>query len=140
MSKIKKILAGALAAVSVMSSAMCLGASAYEDRGSWDCYVNNYTNHSVVNFSLNYYSAGYRAVCTGKTNGGSYNYVDVYDGSIKRTTLTEIGVICQPFDGTMHIDSNKKRYAMFTIKLKVEDTSASNTPHNYGDIRLSNQY
>lgn len=140
MSKIKKILAGAIAAVSVMSSAMCLGASAYEDRGSWDCYVNNYTNHSVVNFSLNYYSAGYRAVCTGKTNGGSYNYVEVYDGSIKRTTLTEIGVICQPFDGTMHIDSNKKRYAMFTIKLKVEDTSASNTPHNYGDIRLSNQY
>lgn len=140
MSKIKKILAGALAAVSVMSSAMCLGASAYEDRGSWDCYVNNYTNHSVVNFSLNYYSAGYRAVCTGKTNGGSYNYVDVYDGSIKRTTLTEVGVICQPFEGTMHIDSNKKRYAMFTIKLKVEDTSASNTPHNYGDIRLSNQY
>ena len=140
MSKIKKILAGALAAVSVMSSAMCLGASAYEDRGSWDCYVNNYANHSVVNISLNYYSAGYRAVCTGKVNGGSYNYVDVYDGSIKRTTLTEVGVICQPFEGTMHIDSNKKRYAMFTIKLKVEDTSASNTPHNYGDIRLSNQY
>ena len=140
MSKIKKILAGAIAAVSVMSSAMCLGASAYEDRGSWDCYVNNYANHSVVNISLNYYSARYRAVCTGKVNGGSYNYVDVYDGSIKRTTLTEVGVICQPFVGTRRVDKDNNEYAMFTIKLKVEDTSASNTPHNYGDIRLSNQY
>ena len=89
---------------------------------------------------MNYYSKKYRAVCTGKTNGGSYNYVDVYDGSIKRTTLTEIGVICQPFEGTRRVDQYGEEYAMFTIKLKVEDKSASNTPHNYGDIRLSNQY
>lgn len=133
-------MAGALAAVSVMSSAMCLGASAYVDRGSWSLYANTYSDHSTATIELNYYSAGYRAVCTGKDNGGSYNYVDVFNGSTKKATITEVGVVTNPFYGTITTDLSGCYFVRFTVQMHTEDKSASNMPHNYGEIRLKNQF
>lgn len=141
----KKMAAGTLAAVAVVTSALSFGANAseYEDIRTWHLYANPYASHSVENVRLNYYTGGYRARITDKHYGGAANYVLIYakdeDPNNFRVSLSTTNVLCQTFKGILQIDKDRDEFAAFNIHLRVEDMK-SNTPTNDGEIRLSNQF
>lgn len=138
MTKFKKIFAGALAAVSVMSSALCVGASAreYSDVGSWQLYSNPNVSHSSTDMNLYYYSGGYKAYISSKGNGGATNYVTISQKGTYKATLTEVNVVCGVFkSATTYIDKDGDMYAPFTVKMTVGDTSSA-TAYNNGTIKI----
>lgn len=138
MTKFKKIFAGALAAVSVMSSALCVGASAseYSDVGSWQLYSNPNVSHSSTDMKLAYYSNGYRAFISSKGNGGATNYVTISQEGTYKTTLTEVNVVCGIFKSdTKYIDEDGVMFAPFTVRMSFGDTSSA-TAYNNGTIKI----
>ena len=138
MTKFKKIFAGALAAVSVMSSALCVGASAreYSDVGSWQLYSNPNVSHSSTDMKLAYYSNGYRAFISSKGNGGAANYVTISQEGTYKTTLTEVNVVCGIFKSdTKYIDEDGVMFAPFTVRMSFGDTSSA-TAYNNGTIKI----
>lgn len=141
MTKFKKIFAGALAAVSVMSSALCISASAeYGDVGSWQLYSNPNVSHSSTDMKLAYYSNGYRAFISSKGNGGAANYVTISQKGTYKTTLTEVNVVCKAFESaTTYIDKKGVMYAPFTVKMTVGDTSSA-TAYNNGTIKIKSLF
>lgn len=142
MTKFKKIFAGALAAVSVMSSALCVGASAreYSDVGSWQLYSNPNASHSSTDMNLAFLSNGYRAFISSKGNGGATNYVTISQKGTFKTTLTEVNVVCGVFkSATTYIDKDGDMYAPFTVKMTVGDTSSA-TAYNNGTIKIKSLF
>lgn len=141
MTKFKKIFAGALAAVSVMSSALCVSASAeYSDVGSWQLYSNPNVSHSSTDMKLAYYSNGYRAFISSKGNGGATNYVTISQKGTYKATLTEVNVISGTFkSNTNYADRDGDMYAPFTVKMTVGDTSSA-TAYNNGTIKIKSLF
>lgn len=138
MTKFKKIFAGALAAVSVMSSALCVGASAreYSDVGSWQLYSNPNVSHSSTDMNLYFYAGGYRAFISSKGNGGAANYVTISQEGTYKTTLTEVNVVCGIFKSdTKYIDEDGVMFAPFTVRMSFGDTSSA-TAYNNGTIKI----
>lgn len=139
MTKFKKVLAGTLAAVSIMSSALCVGASAYTDTGNWALYTNPNTSRSEANFNINYYTGGYRAFISSKGNGGASNYVQIFQASAKKAMLTEIGKICKVFRSNPYVDKNGNLYAPFKVTLYTEIIT-EDTAYNNGTIKTGNLF
>lgn len=141
MTKFKKVLAGTLAAVSIMSSALCVGASAksYPDVGSWSLYTNPNASRSSADFNLSFYSEGYRAVITGKGNGGATNLVTIYQKGTYKSRLTEVGVTSQIFRSELYTDKDGDYYAPFTVKMTTETVSTA-TAYNNGTIKTKNLF
>ena len=142
MTKFKKIFAGALAAVSVMSSALCVGASAreYSDVGSWQLYSNPNVSHSSTDMNLAFFSNGYRAFISSKGNGGATNYVTISQKGTYKATLTEVNVISGTFkSNTNYADRDGDMYAPFTVKMTVGDTSSA-TAYNNGTIKIKSLF
>ncbi len=142
MTKFKKIFAGALAAVSVMSSALCVGASAreYSDVGSWQLYSNPYASISSSDMNLYFYAGGYRAFISSKGNGGATNYVTISQKGTFKTTLTEVNVVCKIFESdTKYIDEDGVMFAPFTVRMSFGDTSSA-TAYNNGTIKIKSLF
>lgn len=136
----KKIAVSTLAAVTVMTSALSLAASAYSDSGIWYFYSNPHVSHTIATYKLNYYNGGYRAVITDKGYGGSYNYIDISENGTVKARLTEKGVTCKTFKASMiNVDTSGNTYAEFRAQMCVEDTTGT-TPYNDGEIKLSNMF
>ena len=141
MKKIKRIAAGALAAVAVMTSALSFGTSAatYVDTGSWDFYINPNVSHTIEYYNMNYYNGGYRAKITSKTNGGATNEAIIYYGNTEIKTLTEVNKACNAFTVPVSIDKDGKYYATLKVQLEVEKGSTTTkTATNKGVIKVAN--
>ena len=140
--RIKKMVTGTLVAAAIMSSTLCFGASAnsYPDAGSWELYCNPYTSRIEKDINLNYYSGGYKAEITAKGNGGSSNYVTIYQKGTRKVIITEEEQPCNTFfSGTTYTDGDGVMYAPFTVELSYGSLS-SGTVYNNGTIKLSNMF
>ena len=143
MTKMKKIVAGALTAAAMMTSILSIGASAgsYVDSGTWQFYSNPYVSNTTSDFNLNAYSGGYKAMITSKSNGGSYNYVTVTSGS-NQVTLTEKDAPCNTiYIKDFNKDGDGTSYVSFRVKLFFEKApTTTETVTNNGKIGTTRDF